>query len=197
MFVSFQNIPDVPIQPEYDDSFNAKFESTFSTFEEMKLSRQNSDSATSYTENSYPFQKNSENYPLPKKCDVPAAQNLNDQNISNTIQDNSYQELQLLRQLSKAYSDYEKCAITKEEPFTEREASTTYNSPGAFPRGRKSTKTNKSNKYLNPVLNEIEPRNRKIDKIVENLKCNQMRSQEVGSVPTSDVTQLIGNLKNI
>lgn len=151
----------------------------------MKLSRQNSDSATSYTENSYPFQKNYEN--CAKKCDAPAAQGLPD----HSVHDNSFQELQLLRQLSKSFSENEKYVNPKEE-VTADEA----NALG-FPRGRKSTKSNKSNKYMNPVLNEIEPKNRKIDKIVENLKCNQMRSQEVGSIPSSEISQMIGNIDQI
>lgn len=177
----------MPLQPEFDDSFNTKFESTFSTtFEEMKLSRQNSDSA-SCAESVSPFQKSFEGH---KRCNT--LNTPNDHNVPGAMMhENAYQELQLLKQLSKTYSDTEKGVHLKEELLGDGDAAFTTAS-GMLTRAKKSTKINKSSKYMTPVLNEIEPKNRKIDKIVENLKCNQLRTQDINFSPTLDVSQTIG-----
>ncbi|XP_077293927.1 uncharacterized protein LOC143916617 [Arctopsyche grandis] len=182
------NIPDVPLQPEFDDSFNTKFESTFSTtFEEMKLSRQNSDSA-SCAESVSPFHKSFEGH---KRCDMLGTPN--DHNVPGAMMhENAYQELQLLKQLSKTYSDNEKSVHLKEELLGDGDTTFTAAS-GMLTRAKKSTKINKSSKYMTPVLNEIEPKNRKIDKIVENLKCNQLRTQDMNFSPTLDVSHTIDN----
>jgi hypothetical protein len=140
----------------------------------MNLSRQNSDSG----ENIGSFQRSLESFPNKKS---------NDQTTSESTPESIFQELEFLKRLSK------QCIDTKEDTCDDNELrGLNLSNVPVLNQRKKLTKANKSGRYLNPVLNELDFKNRKIDKIVENLKCNQLKTQEMNTPQPLSIPQVIG-----
>lgn len=179
----------MPPQTEFEDSFNSKFETNYSA-DESTLNRQN-DSASSTENLTSPFQKSFETHLAAKSMEPLQAF----KSEPHTPLSELYQGIQILDNLTLTHHK-EKSFPVKEELLFDTDK-IEYGTRNLSLRDRKRNgKGNENKRYLNPVLNEIEPKNRKIDKIVENLKCNQRKSREIHSPVSRTKSQLTGKFFN-
>lgn len=185
----FQNIPEVPPQTEFEDSINSKFETNYSA-DETTPNRQN-DSASSTENLTSPFQKSFETHLAAKSMEP--LQSFKSE--PHTPLSEPYQGIQILDNFTLTHHR-EKIFSVKEELLFDTDKIEYGTRNLSLRDGKRSGKGNENKRYLNPVLNEIEPKNRKIDKIVENLKCNQRKSNEIRSPVSRGKSQLTGEFFN-
>lgn len=181
----------MPPQTEFEDSFNSKFETNYSA-DETTLNRQN-DSASSTENLTSPFQKSFETHLAAKSMEPLSSQSCKSE--PHTPLSEPYQGIQILNNLTLTHHR-EKTFSVKEELLFDTDKIEYGTRNLSLREGKRSGKGNENKRYLNPVLNEIEPKNRKIDKIVENLKCNQRKSHETHSPVSRGKSQLTGEFFN-